>query len=104
MSSRKAFIETYCDGNKENRTQGLANKIASICKHAAGGRSKKSPSLKSFLTYFFLKYFDHLPHNIKVYGISYIFGKRLDKFGRYDKHFHNIDIERWKRILAGELN
>ena len=52
MSSRKAFIETYCDGNKENRTQGLANKIESICKHAAGARSKKSPSLKSFLTYF----------------------------------------------------
>lgn len=102
--ARSKFINTYCEGRESYRTRSLADAIYNLDEVKKKQRHKKHFSFKSWCIFIMLKYFDHFPHSIRVYGFSYLLGNRIDRFGRSDKYFHNNDIRKWKNLLAGEVN
>lgn len=103
-AARDAFINKYCDGRDGNRTRALAEKISCLPSETKKVRNLNIFNIKLFLIYLSLKYLDNLPHNLRSYGFSYLLGNRIDKFGRADKHFHNKDIRKWKKIISDVVN
>jgi surface carbohydrate biosynthesis protein len=103
MIARKKFINTYCEGYNGDRTKKLADVIFNLVKDNTKVKYQTSINFVTLLIYLMLKYFDGLPHNLKIYGASYFVGKRVDQFGRSDKNFHKKDLMKWNKILRKVL-
>jgi len=104
QEARDQFLRKWCHSPDGTSTKTVVDHLHRLLNN--GNYTRKADvalpaDWKRRVYYYLLTSGDHFGHDLRVYGLRNTLSKNyVDKLGRFDKYFHNRDVEEWKQRLS----